>query len=111
MAARFETPEVPTVGTTPQTVMTIGAAEQCQLLSVQAVNRDTAARTLTLKKTGGTITPITLDVVALAPGERKSMMSSPCYGLDSNGEAFTIESDATAATTEPYVHAVGFKVP
>ena len=110
MAAVFETPEVPTVGTTPQTVAACATGQQVQLLSCVAFNRDSAARTLTLKKTGGTVTPLELAKVTLEPSERKSMMEAPCYGLDGNGEAFTIESDATAATTEPCVHAVALKV-
>ncbi len=111
MAARFETPEVATVGTTPQTVLSVGAAEQCQILSVYAWNRDTATRVLTLKKTGGTITPFTFPAITLAAGERRNILDAPCVGLDGNGEALTVESDAAAATTEPAVHAVGFKVP
>ena len=111
MAARFETPEVPTVGTTPQTVLTVGASEQCQVLAVVGWNRDTATRTLTLKKTGGAVTPFPLGSATLAAGEVRNVLLAPCVGLDGNGEAITVESDATAATTEPCVHAVGFKVP
>lgn len=111
MAALFDTPEIPTVGTTPQIAMACAAGQQVQLLEAFAINRDTATRTLTLKKTGGAVTPITLAVKTLAAGERGSMMEAACYGLDADAEDFTIESDATAATTEPVVHFVGFKVP
>ena len=110
MAPVFETPEVPTVGTTPQTVASCSTGQQVQLLSCFAFNRDSATRTLVLKKAGGSISPLELGKVTLEPGERKSMMEAPCYGLDGNGEAITIESDATAATIEPCVHAVAFKV-
>lgn len=107
----FVTPEVPTVGTTPQTLMSTGVSEQIELIAVYGWNRDSATRTLTLKKAGGTITPFTLGVRTLAPGEIANIMDAAAAGLDGNGESFTIESDATAATTEPAVHAVGFKVP
>lgn len=110
MAAVFETPEVPTVGTTPQTVVSCSTGQQVQLLACTATNRDSVTRTMILKKVGGTITPFEVSRVTIEPGERKSMMVAPCEGLDGNGESFTIESDATAATTEPFVHAVAFKV-
>lgn len=110
MAAAFQGGEVVTVGTTPQTAVAApGAGEQKQVLSLLAINRDSAQRTITAKKVGGTVTE-TIGTVLLAAGLRGQLIEGSVV-LDGTGETITVESDATAATTEPVVDVAVFKIP
>ena len=110
MAAAFIGGEVALTGTTPVTAVSApGASEQKQVLSLLAINRDSASRTITAKKVGGTVTEI-IGSVVLAPGLRGQLVQA-CVILDGTGETITIESDATAATTEPVIDCASFKIP
>lgn len=111
MTAVFQGGEVVLTGTTPVTVVAApGASEQKQVLSLFAINRDTAARIFTTKKLGGTVTE-TLSVVTLAAGLRGQLLQPACCVLDGTGETITVETDATAATTEPVIDVSVFKIP
>jgi hypothetical protein len=110
MAAAFQGGEVVTVGTTPQTAVAApGASEQKQVLSLLAINRDSVSRTITAKKVGGTVTE-TIGSVVLAAGLRGQLIQASVV-LDGTGESITVESDATATTTEPVVDVAVFKIP
>ena len=110
MAAVFQAAEVVLTGTTPVTaVVAPGASEQKQVLSILAWNRDSAERTITAKKLGGTAT-VEIGKVTLAAGLRGQLVQA-CVVLDGTGESVTVESDATAATTEPVVDCASFKIP
>ncbi len=110
MAAAFIGAEVALTGTTPVTAVSApGASEQKQVLSILAHNRDTTDRTITAKKVGGTAT-VEIGKVTLASGLRGQLIQA-CVVLDGTGESITVESDATAATTEPIVDSAAFKVP
>lgn len=113
MAAVFESDEKATTGTTPVTLVAApGASEQKQVLSLAAWNRDTVTRTLIAKKVGGEVTPFEIARATIeANGHAELLGSARCVVLDNTDETITIESDATAATTEPLVHYAGFKVP
>jgi len=110
MAAAFIGGEIALTGTTPVTVVSApGASEQKQVLSLLGINRDSAQRTITAKKLGGTVTE-TIGSVVLAAGLRGQLIEA-CVVLDGTGETITVESDATAATTEPVVDVAVFKIP
>jgi hypothetical protein len=110
MAATFIGGEVVLTGTTPVTAVSApGASEQKQVLSLLAINRDSVSRTITAKKVGGTVTE-TIGSVVLAAGLRGQLIEA-CVVLDGTGETVTVESDATATTTEPVVDVAVFKVP
>jgi len=110
MAATFVGGEIVTVGTTPQTAVAAPVASaQKQVLSLLAWNRDSVSRTITAKKVGGTVTE-TIGSVVLAAGLRGQLIEA-CVVLDGTGESITVESDATAATTEPVVDVAVFYIP
>jgi hypothetical protein len=109
MAASFIGGEVALTGTTPVTVVAApGAGAQRQVLSLLAINRDSTSRTITAKKVGGTVTE-TIGTVVLAAGLRGQMVEGSVV-LDGTGETITVESDATAAATEPVVDVAVFQV-
>ena len=104
--------EVALNGTTPQTAVTApGASEQKQVLSLWAINRDSTTRTITAKKlkTAGSVS-ITIGKVTLDTLLRGQLIQASVV-LDDTDETITVESDATAATTEPIVDVAIFKVP
>ena len=110
MAAAFQGDEVVLTGTTPVTAVAApGASEQKQVLSLLAINRDSTTRTITAKKVGGTVTE-TIGSVVLSAGLRGQLIEASVV-LDGTGETITVESDATAATTEPVVDVAVFKIP
>jgi hypothetical protein len=110
--ASFEGPETDTVGTTPQTLVSApGSGEQKEIFSIIAWNRDTVSRTLLAKKVGGSVTPIEVGKVTLDSGARGQLLGGGAVVLDGTGESLTVESDATATTNEPRIHASVFKVP
>jgi hypothetical protein len=110
--AVFEGPEVDTVGTTPQTLVTApSSGEQKEVFSIIGWNRDSASRTLVAKKVGGSVTPIEVGKAVLDAGARGQLLTAGAVVLDGTGESITVESDATAATSEPRIHAAVFKVP
>jgi len=110
MTAVFQGGEVALTGTTPVTAVAApGASEQKQVLSLLAHNRDTTDRTITAKKLGGTVT-VEIGKVVLASGGRGQLVQASVV-LDGTGETITVESDATAATTEPVIDVSVFKIP
>jgi len=110
MAAAFQGGEVVLTGTTPVTAVAApGASAQKQVLSLLAINRDSTSRTITAKKVGGTVTE-TIGSVVLTAGLRGQLIESSVV-LDGTGETITVESDATAATTEPVVDVAVFAIP
>ena len=110
MAAVFDSDEKALTGTTPvDLVPDPGASSQSQLLLFSAWNRDNATRTITAQKTGGTISPMELGSTTLVAGGRGVIPISGA--IVENGQKIQAKSDATAATTEPAVHASWFKIP
>jgi hypothetical protein len=113
MAAVFESSEVATNGAVAVTLVGApGSGEQKEVFSVPAWNRDTATRTLTLRKVGGAVSPFDISVTTIEAGQKADLLGAArAIVLDFTGETITVVSDATAATAEPLVHYAAFKVP
>ena len=112
MAAVFVGGEVPLTGTTPVTVVPAPAGgKQREVLSLLGVNRDTAQRTLIAKKlkTAGSVS-FEIGRAVIAAGLRAQLLLGTVV-LDDTDETITVETDATAATTEPIVDRAIFEVP
>ena len=112
MAAAFVGGESALTGTTPVTVVAAPAGgKQREVISLYVLNRDSTSRTVVAKKlkTAGSVS-FELGRAVLAAGLRGQLLSAAVV-LDATDETITVESDATAATTEPIVDAAVFEVP
>ena len=111
MAAAFHGYEIPTVGVTPQTAVAApGTSNWAEVIALNVWNRDTTPRTIIAKKVGGTVTPLELGRVAVGAG-LNGLIPFGATVIEGTAESITVESDATAATTEPVVDVAVFTGP
>lgn len=99
MATQTKPAEFTLTGTTPVAVLTGEASKRKTLIAAAVVNLDTVERTFTWTKvtSGGNLA---FEVMAAVPaGERRQLQHIPT--VDAAGESITVETDATATTTEP----------
>lgn len=110
MAAVFATTDLALTGATPvDFVPDPGASNQSELLLFTVWNRDTVTQTITVQKTGGTVTPMELGTITLATLTRGVVPISGA--VVTNGQKIQALLPGAHTTTAPACHASWFTIP